>query len=51
MSGRYAWQLDNVRALAEPVPATGRQGLWVPSDELIEAVSATAQQTNGGPTP
>ncbi len=26
--GRYAWLLDNVVALPEPVPAKGRQGLW-----------------------
>jgi hypothetical protein len=26
--GQYHWQLANVRALAEPVPAKGRLGLW-----------------------
>lgn len=26
--GRYAWVLDNVQALAAPVPATGSLGLW-----------------------
>ncbi len=26
--GRYAWKLENVRALDPPVPARGRQGLW-----------------------
>lgn len=26
--GRYAWVLDSVFALDEPVPAKGRQGLW-----------------------
>lgn len=26
--GRYAWLLADVEALAEPVPARGRQGLW-----------------------
>lgn len=25
---RYAWLLADVRALPEPIPATGRQGLW-----------------------
>jgi len=25
--GRYAWKLENVRAI-EPIPATGKQGLW-----------------------
>lgn len=26
--GRYAWILDDIRALPEPIPARGRQGLW-----------------------
>jgi len=26
--GRYAWELADVAALAEPVPARGKQGLW-----------------------
>lgn len=26
--GRYAWKLGNVRRLAVPVPATGKQRLW-----------------------
>ena len=26
--GRFGWVLDNVRALSEPYPLTGRQGLW-----------------------
>jgi activating signal cointegrator 1 len=25
---RYAWLLANVQPLAEPIPATGQQGLW-----------------------
>lgn len=25
---RYAWLLDDIEAVAEPVPARGRQGLW-----------------------
>lgn len=27
-SGRYAWLLDNVQALSEPIPAKGQLGLW-----------------------
>lgn len=27
-SGRYAWRLDNVKELPEPIPAKGKQGLW-----------------------
>lgn len=26
--GRFAWETANLRKLAEPVPATGAQGLW-----------------------
>jgi hypothetical protein len=26
--GRYAWILDDIQALPEPVPAKGMQGLW-----------------------
>ena len=26
--GRYAWQLENVRALEVPIPARGAQGFW-----------------------
>jgi activating signal cointegrator 1 len=31
--GRWAWLLDDIRPLPEPVPARGRQGLWTPSYE------------------
>ncbi|HEY9610491.1 hypothetical protein [Allocoleopsis sp.] len=34
--GRYAWRLENVKALAEPIPYKGKQGLWVPDADLIE---------------
>jgi len=37
--GRYAWILDNVRPLAEPVPARGRQGLWRPDETFIANVT------------
>lgn len=26
--GRYAWKLENVKKLPEPIPAKGKQGLW-----------------------
>lgn len=26
--GRFAWLLEDIEPLAEPIPATGRQGLW-----------------------
>lgn len=32
--GRYAWHLSNVRQLAVPIPARGKQGLWNWDGEL-----------------
>ena len=34
--GRFAWDLADVRALGEPIPLAGRQGLfnWEPPDDL-----------------
>ena len=26
--GRYAWQIENVKMLPEPIPCKGQQGLW-----------------------
>jgi hypothetical protein len=26
--GRYAWELQNIKALVEPIPYKGKQGLW-----------------------
>jgi hypothetical protein len=34
--GRYGWLLEDVRALAEPVPFLGRQGFFDVPDELLE---------------
>ena len=31
--GRYAWQLESVRAITPPVPYRGRQGLFTVPDE------------------
>lgn len=34
--GRFAWRFRNIRALLEPIPVVGRQGLfnWTPPHEL-----------------
>ncbi len=37
-AGQYHWRLGNVVALAVPVPARGRQGLWHPDPGTLEAV-------------
>lgn len=38
-SGRYAWRLENVRRLDPVVPASGKLGLWTPSESQFAAVS------------
>ncbi len=35
---RWAWQLENVIRLAEPIPCRGAQGLWTPPGEIVELV-------------
>jgi hypothetical protein len=39
--GRYAWRVDEIHALAEPIPLTGRQGLfnWTPPADLAERLT------------
>lgn len=37
--GRWGWVLRDVRALPEPIPASGGQGLWRPSDMLVRDVA------------
>jgi len=36
--GRFAWLLDDLRALTTPVPAVGRLGLWRPPPPLLEVL-------------
>lgn len=38
--GNWAWKLDGIRPLAEPVPAKGRRGLWRPDDDLTTRIAA-----------
>lgn len=40
MGGQCHWNLTNVVALPEPVPVTGRQGLWRPDRATLDAVQA-----------
>jgi hypothetical protein len=37
--GRYAWRLENIRPLPEPVPVTGRQGLFALPADVAEILS------------
>lgn len=36
--GVHHWTLDHVQALPEPVPATGRLGLWTPPPGVLDAI-------------
>lgn len=33
--GRFAWKLENIRALPEPIPSKGTLGLWECRDERL----------------
>lgn len=37
--GRFGWKCDEPRMFDRPIPVVGKQGLWVPSQELIDAVN------------
>jgi activating signal cointegrator 1 len=36
--GRFVWVLDDLRVLAEPIPAVGHLGLWRWDKELVDLV-------------
>lgn len=38
--GRFGWKCDNPRMFASPIQVPGKQGLWNPSQELIEAANS-----------
>jgi hypothetical protein len=38
-AGRFAWKLENVRRLTEPIPARGYQALWTPDGGLLSLVN------------
>lgn len=37
-AGRFGWLFDSIRPLSNPVPATGRLGIWTMPPEVIAAV-------------
>ena len=39
--GRYAWRLGDVNMLREPIPFSGRQGLWNVPPATIQQIRAT----------
>lgn len=38
--GPFGWLLDDVRALAEPIPFKGKQGLWTVPEEIEKQIAA-----------
>lgn len=46
--GRFAWALEDVRALPAPVPVRGRQGLWTLDEKTARAVRATLETPTAG---
>lgn len=44
--GRYGWLLDDRRALPEPIPCRGMQGLWTVPDAVAAMVAAA--EVKGG---
>lgn len=40
--GRYAWRIDQLRTLRQPIPALGRQGLfnWEPPEDIEQLLGA-----------
>lgn len=43
-TGRFAWHLKDIKALPTPIPAIGKQGLWVPSSELVGKLTAAKME-------
>lgn len=41
--GRWAWRLEEVRALEDPVPCRGYQGLWTLPEDVEELVAEQLQ--------
>ncbi|MEV6133189.1 hypothetical protein AB0M05_41425 [Streptomyces violaceusniger] len=37
--GRWHWQLADVQPLTRPVPAKGKQGMWIPTTDLLHRVA------------
>jgi hypothetical protein len=46
--GRFAFILEDVAPLIEPVPAKGALGLWGPMESLVAAVEAQAMRSPAG---
>ncbi len=40
--GRFAWLLEDVIRLADPIPCRGSQGLWDPPAEVLDAIQVAS---------
>lgn len=49
-TGRWHWELANVRLLPAPVACPGVLGLWTPSTEIQDTIRAHTPEPTGGPT-
>ena len=49
LQGRYAWKLENIQSV-RPIPVKGKQGLWIPSAELIQKVEEAIKSRGGDHT-
>jgi hypothetical protein len=47
--GRYAFEMENIRPLAEPVLCRGAQGLWLLPAEVEAAVEAELERDEERP--
>ena len=46
MADYYHWELADVFALPEPVPAKGQLGFWTPDSDILDAVTAQMAVTS-----
>jgi hypothetical protein len=47
--GRWAWFLEDVKVLSEPIPCRGMQGLWTPSPEIERQIQTSIARRESGP--
>jgi len=47
--GRYAWELQNVTFLSDPIPEKGKQGLWNFDVKSIDSTAVFRENFLGRP--
>ena len=48
---RWAWRLEDVQPLPEPIPCRGAMSVWTPPDHIVEAVRAALKLPPGAERP